>query len=150
MHPIRRANGRSVQDQSGDFVLHGVSDRQRAALTEAENNDRIPCARPDDAPQILDAFLLRRRPGGRVGQARPKLVVSDDAATPGEAAYKPAVAQQLPLQIQMRVHARHHDQVRWTGPHNLVRQRPARTLHISGLQGLHSCQYDPPYPLGSS
>src|SRR6185437_13872877 len=114
-------------------MLDGIADRQRAALAETEEDDRVLCARLDHAPQVLHAVILRGRPYCRVGQTSAQLVVPDDASIPGKAAYKPAVAQQLPLQIQMRMHPRHHDNVRWTGSKNLIRKCPARPLRISGF-----------------
>lgn len=116
--PARQAGpripvGGAVQDQAEHpaRVRSREGDGATATVRDPEHHRRLRSSGIHHGGQIRHPLVHARQRAGRVGQPSAPLVKTDHPARPLQRGHEPAVAQLLPLQLEMRHQPRHEHQV---------------------------------------
>ena len=105
--------GGAVQDQAENPARVRSRERDRATATvgDPEHHRRLRSGSIHHRGQIRHPLIHARQRVGRVGQPGAPLIKTDHPARTLQRGHEPAVAQLLPLQLQMRHQPRHEHQV---------------------------------------
>jgi hypothetical protein len=119
--------GDAVQDQAENPARVGSCERDgaTASVGNPEHHRSLGSGSIHHRGQIHHALLHARQRTGRVGQPRAPLIKADHPARMLQRGHEPAVAQLLPLQVQVRYQPRHNTRSHWHDPS--PQEVPART-----------------------